>query len=55
MEEARIEHDDTAYNIIDKVNKLLEAEGYNAQLLFDKEEHDGFDILRVYNIHESGY
>jgi hypothetical protein len=55
MTEVRIEHDDNAYTIIDKVNKLLEDEGYNARLLFDNKEHDGFDMLRVCNIHESGY
>lgn len=48
MPQFRIEYDDHAFDIIDKVNEALKPHGL--EFIFDDQEHDGFDICELQNV-----
>jgi hypothetical protein len=41
----RLEYDDNIFTIIGKINEALE--GKSLELVFDNQEHDGFEILTL--------
>lgn len=43
----RIEYDDDALSIIDKVNKELKDNGVKFEFVDDNELHDGFELFEL--------